>query len=730
LSEIADIEIGTTPENSEQLVIFNAGNYSASNIALSVLPETDLELVSNECSGIALRPLASCLIQVRAINGNRNGHGIVEVTYNINPDGDENSVNGNILYYTNGVTTSMNFEYINGESSNFIVGEANRSLVYRLVNSGQNDIKDISLAVSNGRIATATVEGENSCTINGKLGLSIEESCVFQANLALNDMKPQVLTAQGTYQDEHDVSREITSSDIVLGYMPPKIAITPVSNWQTVPGVPSYTFTATISGGRSTITPTVTGIDGATLSPVSCALDSQISYLKSCTFIVIPISNASSYPIWDPANIANSHNPELPTVISSMVGVELSATATNNATINGSSTGLDKIEVSASIVAPYVYLRAPNEGAATESNTGITWSGTEGTIVNRFVPGKNSSGNDCPLNQEIINDTLTGLSWVASPTTTAYSWDNAVKKGVGGAIPDSYCGYHNWRLPNVIELQSLINYYEVANKKYSSDDADVTLVTWFGKQGFGNISSVGGYWTSTPGRDSTNQTTSYYIRFSDAAILSDQKRTVLKYVWAVRDNVEINPADVTHFLPKTGPSLNESSLLGGKQWPNIRFSINGDCITDNLTGLMWAKNGMIGFKATNGDLINQPNYQNTDINLHQIKFSQRNKLIEKLNNAPISLCGYKDWHLPNILELSSLINYSSLEQGVSAASSLNNSGFKNVMTIRYLTSTLTGGRESPYGSYGWAISFVNGYHGRFPIDGDANYAVLPVRGGT
>jgi len=29
----------------------------------------------------------------------------------------------------------------------------------------------------------------------------------------------------------------------------------------------------------------------------------------------------------------------------------------------------------------------------------------------------------------------------------------------------------------------------------------------------------------------------------------------------------------------------------GVAWPEPRFTVSGDCVTDNLTGLMWAKNG-------------------------------------------------------------------------------------------------------------------------------------------
>ena len=58
-------------------------------------------------------------------------------------------------------------------------------------------------------------------------------------------------------------------------------------------------------------------------------------------------------------------------------------------------------------------------------------------------------------------------------------------------------------------------------------------------------------------------------------------------------------------LPKTGQtkcydtSGNEITCVGtgqdgdirtGVAWPNPRFTVNGDCVTDSLSGLIWAKN--------------------------------------------------------------------------------------------------------------------------------------------
>ena len=34
----------------------------------------------------------------------------------------------------------------------------------------------------------------------------------------------------------------------------------------------------------------------------------------------------------------------------------------------------------------------------------------------------------------------------------------------------------------------------------------------------------------------------------------------------------------------------DGELQMGVDWPDPRFTVSGDCVTDNLTGLMWAKN--------------------------------------------------------------------------------------------------------------------------------------------
>lgn len=75
----------------------------------------------------------------------------------------------------------------------------------------------------------------------------------------------------------------------------------------------------------------------------------------------------------------------------------------------------------------------------------------------------------------------------------------------------------------------------------------------------------------------------------------------------------------------------------GVAWPNPRFSVDGtgNCMTDNLTGLMWARQTTLeGTWQTTFDLA-----------------------------ANLDLCGFDDWRIPNRKELLSLVNYGAANNG-------------------------------------------------------------------
>lgn len=128
---------------------------------------------------------------------------------------------------------------------------------------------------------------------------------------------------------------------------------------------------------------------------------------------------------------------------------------------------------------------------------------------------------------------------------------------------------------------------------------------------------------------------------------------------------DTNNTDAEVSCPGTGQ---DGELQKGVAEPNPRFSVDStsNCMTDNLTGLMWARNGNLA--ATD------PALPATGRRIWQ----------EALNFAnDLELCGFSDWRLPNRNELRSLINHGSQHN----ANSLNEQGFINAGAFNDTTTT-------------------------------------------
>lgn len=262
----------------------------------------------------------------------------------------------------------------------------------------------------------------------------------------------------------------------------------------------------------------------------------------------------------------------------------------------------------------------------------------------RFTVGTGAEA-DC------VTDNLTGLMWVKSPDSTTRTWQEALTY----ANDLSFCGYTDWRLPNINELESLGN----VGQPNSS--------TWLNTQGFSNV-QANAYWSSTPYTVNSNGAWVVNMYVGNMSLSSKASSS---YVWTMRTSQVTATID----LPKTGQTTcyddagavitcagtgQDGDLQNGVAWPSPRFTVGTgaavDCETDNLTGLMWAKTPD-STKRTWADALTYAN----DLNL----------------------CSYSDWRLPNRKELRSLINYSQSN----AATWLNSQGFGNVQTETYWSST-------------------------------------------
>ena len=130
-------------------------------------------------------------------------------------------------------------------------------------------------------------------------------------------------------------------------------------------------------------------------------------------------------------------------------------------------------------------------------------------------------------------------------------------------------------------------------------------------------------------------------------------------------------------------------------WPDPRFIVSGDCVTDKLTGLMWAGNADLPGGTRNWqDALNY---------------------VASINSGS-GLCGHNDWYLPNRKELRSLPDYSQ-----SAPALPLNHPFTNVQSTYYWSST--SGTSSPNSA--WIVSMTKG---EVPMSNKiSEYYVWPVR---
>jgi hypothetical protein len=151
----------------------------------------------------------------------------------------------------------------------------------------------------------------------------------------------------------------------------------------------------------------------------------------------------------------------------------------------------------------------------------------------------------------------------------------------------------------------------------------------------------------------------------------------------------------------------DGGIQSGVKWAEPRFragtGVEADCVTDNLTGLMWVK---------------QPD---SSARLDGTTWEEALEYAEDL-----TLCGHDDWILPNINELASLINDQTAT--MSRIQWYNTNGFTNVqMSCPYASSTTVSGDPGS----AWVLGATAGAVHDFPKDGIGmrGFCVWPVRAG-
>jgi hypothetical protein len=262
----------------------------------------------------------------------------------------------------------------------------------------------------------------------------------------------------------------------------------------------------------------------------------------------------------------------------------------------------------------------------------------------------------------------------------------------------NHLGRNDWRLPNVNELESLLN--------RQSDPA-----LWLPTQGFLNV-RADCYWTS-----STYASHAPYAWGVDinGGILAGHDKADRCHVWPMRQG---EPGAVA--LPRSGQSAchdssgttvtcagtgQDGEAQAGVAWPSPRFAVNADqTITDRLTGLVWSRDGL----APGPDVCRPGTSKTLQGALDFVRCLDVNGYL-----------GKKDWRLPNCNELATLVNRGEAD----SAAWLNAQGFSSVQSSSYWSSsTFVSAAWN-----GWSVNLHDGAVTTFAKTHDIN--VWPVRDG-
>jgi hypothetical protein len=298
-----------------------------------------------------------------------------------------------------------------------------------------------------------------------------------------------------------------------------------------------------------------------------------------------------------------------------------------------------------------------------------------------------------------VTDKLTGLMWAkdANLDNGTMTWNDAIDYAYNLSLGSEGCGgpsYTDWRLPNIKELLSMIDYGNFKPALTSGHS-------------FSNVNVTNYYWTSTTAETTTVNDYAFRVSLVEGIVGSNGKNAV-NWVWPVRGETIGSLAPI----PKTGQQDyyregDDGWYKKGVDWPDPRFTDNGDgTVTDRLTGLMWTNDANI-----NGHML---------WNL-AIDFAYYLSLGSEGCGGP----SWGDWRMPNIKELLSLIDYGNFHPALTSGHP-----FSNVQeNSPYYTNT-DYPVESMSNNYKCKVILHQGFVGRSTKRPQSVHITWPVRGGN
>ncbi len=239
-------------------------------------------------------------------------------------------------------------------------------------------------------------------------------------------------------------------------------------------------------------------------------------------------------------------------------------------------------------------------------------------------------------NDGTVKDNFTGLIWVKNANIFGeVSWDRALENarnlsaGGGGLNDNSKPG--DWRLPNINELQSLMNFSNSYGVAIQAENPFLNL-------------QPANYWSSTS--VAAFPALGWYTAMAVGPPVFDLKFNIMR-MFPVRGKTTViaqtGQKKCFDLMGNEIPGKNtgqDGEYQTGVAFPVPRFSDNGDgTITDELTGLVWLKNGNAFGTLT---------------------WEQALESCSSLSSGNYGLSDGSrkgDWRLPNINELRSLEDY-------------------------------------------------------------------------
>ena len=332
----------------------------------------------------------------------------------------------------------------------------------------------------------------------------------------------------------------------------------------------------------------------------------------------------------------------------------------------------------------------------------------------RFVSGTGAEA-DC------IIDKTTGFMWPKNAKLFAKtSWEDGLNKinamdSESTASDYNLCGHTDWRMPNTNELETLINYAESSN------------ASWLEAQGFENIDRKDMYWSSTSynldifcahdmafassldsgvtgGRNKSKigePMAANYFQYAIPVRTADKNAPYQVPATGQNKIIKQRSASCEGGTNYTSPKGSDGDLQIGKKIPQNRFVSlsSGECVKDNLTGLVWATDG----SRDSQEVQNAYNAIGNGVKANGITWDNMNQYGVPAANKG-KLCGRANWRLPTIREARSLFNYnvtSNADYLTAAAGMTIDRGIGT--SVWYMTSTpfaYRGSKSAAFGSAG------------------------------